>query len=378
MKAPSKRTDAETAGRAKTKNTFAPGNGVPELERYLRQVAATKGWDVSEPLPTTREIGDRYHISNATVCRLLVRLSEEGVIWRRDNGRYYLNDSRRFLELHKPYACLLRRLQNWSRVYQGIMGGFSQAFGRDPASMLFVHNETLVRHADTAHPPVHATADEQRQSLAEFFQIYRNEFRGILLDEVWLDDVLRGFLPELGNSVVVCRSTTLPGISSVSADFEAGALLAVGHLYARGFDEIWIAIPFANAIAIEQLTDATRRAAATLGSAIDPKNVCSVATPADREQLVTRLKNAKARVGLFCLEDNMTILLKKAFAAAGIDCPAKVGLLSGMGTDLVTERHISSLQIDYEGIGRAAGGILVSGRSQQLTIRPQLAPGTTT
>ncbi|WP_233256584.1 substrate-binding domain-containing protein [Opitutus sp. ER46] len=357
---------------------FPSGRGSAELEKALRQIATAKSWNAAEPLPTTREMGEHFGISNATACRLLIRLSDEGVIWRRDNGRYYLNDSRRLVELHKPYACLLRRLQNWSRVYQAVMGGFSQAFGRDPTSMLFVHNETLVRHADTAHPPVHATAAEQRSSLAEFFQIHRSGFRGILLDEVWDDRVLAEYATELTNAVIVCRPTSIAGLSSVSADFEAGALLAIGHLYARGFDEIWIAVPYADSVAIENLRDAATRAATMLGAGIAEQNVCPVASPDDRERFIARLKSARRRIGVFCLEDNIALILRQAITAAGIECPANVGLLSGMGTDLVTERRISSLRIDYEAIGRTAGEIITSGRVQQITLRPLLVPGETT
>lgn len=358
---------------------FAAGRGMAELEQTLRRLAVTKSWDVQKPLPTTREIGDRYHISNASVCRLLIRLDREGVIWRQDkNGRYFLNESRRLFERRKPYACLLRELQSWSRVYQGIMGGFSQAFGRDRASMLFVHNESLVRHADTAHPPAHAGAAAQRESLAEFFRHHTDEFQGILFDEVWLDEVLQEFSGQIANAVIVCRSTTVPGLSSVGADFDAGALLAIGHLYARGFDEIRIAVPFGASASVTLMTAAASRAAALLGKPIEAKNICSVATPAERYRFTARLKTATGRVGVFCLEDNMSLILREKFEAEGLACPAKVGLISAMGTELVVERRLSSLLVDFKKIGHAAGDILLGGRNETVKIAPGLFTGITT
>lgn len=354
------------------------GEGANDLEEIVRNLAKTKDWDFTVPLPTTRELGERYHVSNTTVHRVLTRLGDEGVIWKHSNGRFFLNEGRKMVERHKPYVCLLRKLQHWSGVYQGIMNGFTQAFGTDRTSMLFVHDQKLVHHADTEHPPRHANLAEQKDSLNDFFHAHPTEFRGILLDEVWRDAALQDFLPELTNAVVVCRPSTLPEISSVTVDFNAAALLAVGHMLSRGFEEIWLAIPFSNAASIDLLAQATQNGAAALGRPIARENIVSVATPSDRQRLVARLKTAKARVALFCLEDNLSLVLREAMTSAGIECPQRVGLLSGMGTSLVTSQKISSLRIDYEAIGRAAAEILITGKTAQRAVAPELSSGATT
>jgi hypothetical protein len=358
-------------------SSVLPNGGVAELERTVKQLVIAKTCDISKPLPTTRELGERHHVSNASACRLLKRLDQEGVIWRRENGRYYPNESRVIYERRKPYACLIRKLQQWSRMYHAVMSGFSQAFGRSKASMLFVHNESLVHHADTEHPPIHAGFAAQREALAEFFRHHENEFAGLLLDDVWLDAALLKFSDELKNAVVVCRTTTLPQLSSVSVDFDASAMMAVGHLYARGFEEIWIALPFSNSAPVDLMHAATLKAAAGLGSPILPKNVCSVATPADRERLFSRLKAARRRIGIFCLEDNMSLVLKRALDQSGLECPRQVGLLSGMG-DIVAELGVSSVKIDYEAIGRAAGEILISRQHRIEKHASKLVLGSTT
>jgi DNA-binding transcriptional regulator YhcF (GntR family) len=351
--------------------------GVAALESAIRQLVGEKKWDVGKPLPTTREYGDQFGISNASVCRLFKRLGTENVIWRRENGRYYLKESRRLLERRTPYACLLRKLQHWSHMYQAIMSGFSQAFGRKKASMLFVHNESLVRHVDTAHPPVHAGVNAQREALGEFFHHHEDQFAGILLDDVWLDEALARYADRLNNAVVVGRTTTLPELCSVSVDFEASALLAVGHLHARGFEEILIAVPFMNSAPVDLMLAATTKAAAMLGSAIDQRNICSAATPDDRAHLIERLKKAKRRTGVFCLEDNVSLLLYRAIAQAGIECPRRVGLLSGMG-DIVVDQGISSVKIDYELIGRTAGELLISNERRSVMVPAPLVMAQTT
>jgi len=354
------------------------GEGVAGLEAALRRLAGQKTWNVQVPLPTTRELGDRYGISNASACRLLKKLDEEEVVWRRENGRYYVAESRRLFERRKPYACLLRKLQNWSRIYQGIMSGFSQAFGRNGAAMLFVHNESLVRHTDTAHPPIHAGPAAQREALAEFFRDHDDQFGGILLDDVWLDEVLEEFADQLGNAVIVCRPTRLPGLASVAVDFDSSAVLAIGHLFARGYEEIWIAVPFHGAAPVDLMRAAARKAAATLGRPIEDQNVCQVATPEDRAVFIQRLKETRKRVGVFCPEDNVALILRRGLREAGIACPERVGIISGMGTDIVTDRNITTLQIDYERIGREAGEILAEGTHRTTTLPTRLVLGQTT
>ncbi len=354
------------------------GVGVVGLEAALRQIATRKTWDVQQPLPTTRELGIRYGISNASSCRLLKRLNDEDVLWRRENGRYYLAEGRDLFERRKPYACLLRKLQNWSRIYQGIMSGFSQAFGRNRAGMLFVHNEALVRHADTAHPPLHAGPPAQREALTEFFRDTKDQVGGILLDDIWLDEVLEDFADQLGNAVIVCRPTRLRGLASVAVDFHMSAILAVGHLFARGYEQIYIAVPFQGAAPVDLMCAAAQRAAVTLGRAIDEQNICLVATPEERTVFINRLKVARCRVGVFCPEDNVALILRRSLREGGIACPEVVGIISGMGTDIVSDQNMTTLKIDFESIGREAGEILAEGTHRTTTLPAALVIGQTT
>jgi DNA-binding LacI/PurR family transcriptional regulator len=92
---------------------------------------------------------------------------------------------------------------------------------------------------------------------------------------------------------------------------------------------------------------------------------------------MARLKAARKRIGLFCLEDNMTLVLQREFNKQRIICPGAIGLLSGMG-DIVSGLGISSIKIDYEAIGRTAGEILVA-REHRIVKQPsQLVLGRTT
>jgi DNA-binding LacI/PurR family transcriptional regulator len=153
--------------------------------------------------------------------------------------------------------------------------------------------------------------------------------------------------------------------------------MAVGHLFARGFEEIIVAVPFANSAPVDLMKEAAIAAASSLGSPLDPKNVCPVATPDDRDRLITRLKSARKRTGVFCLEDNVCLLLYRAMQQAGLEIPGRIGLLGGMG-DIVIHHGISSVKIDYQLIGRTAGDILVGNEHRQVKLPTQLVLGTTT
>jgi DNA-binding LacI/PurR family transcriptional regulator len=153
--------------------------------------------------------------------------------------------------------------------------------------------------------------------------------------------------------------------------------MALGHLFARGYEEIIVAVPFTNSAPVDLMKDAAIAAARSLGSPIDPRNICSVATPDDRERLIARLKSAKKRTGVFCLEDNICLLLHRAMTRTGIECPARIGLLGGMG-DIVTEHGISSVKIDYHVIGRTAGDILVANEHRQVKLPSELVLRSTT
>ena len=123
---------------------------------------------------------------------------------------------------------------------------------------------------------------------------------------------------------------------------------------------------------------AARRSADQLGQPILLTNVISVATPGERVKFIARLKASRKRVGVFCLEDNIALLLWRGLVEAKIDCPGRVGLLSGMGTAIVTDEGLSSLKIDYERLGAVAGELLVEHEQRVVKLPTQLALGKTT
>ena len=67
--------------------------GRPLNERIRHLLANAR---VDQPLPTTRELGERFRVANTTVFRLLRELARTGEIWQHPvNGRYYLPGAQR-------------------------------------------------------------------------------------------------------------------------------------------------------------------------------------------------------------------------------------------------------------------------------------------
>lgn len=354
------------------------GHGAEALESLLRHYLAQTSLDLKSPLPTTRALAERFAVANTTAYRVLLKLHAADLLWRTANGRFYPAGSRALLEKPSPFACLLRRLETWSMMYEGVMRGFSQVCGKSRRGMLFIHNESLVQHPDLAHPPTFAPSRLQENALKEFVRCHATSIDGILLDHAWSDPVLARFEKEFRNAVVVCRPTSLRFLSTVQTDFRQAALLALGHLLARGFKEVWLAVPFRNDTTVDLMIDNAIAASRELGLPLARRNIHVVATPAEQTRFIERLRRATHRVGVFCPEDNVTRILHKRLRSAGLPCPEKVGLLSGFGTASVRQRDISSIHCDFEAIGRQAAEVLNSGRRQHVVLPPRLQTGQTT
>ncbi len=354
------------------------GDGGKMLAESIRQIVHSNKWELPKPLPTTREFGRRFGVSNTSAFRVLQKLQIEGLLWQAENGRYYLSQARSLVTKPKPIACLLRKLQIWTKTYQSIMAGFSEACGVETTSMLFVHNETLVQHPNLSEPPKFATLTEQKQTLEDFLERSGNMVSGLLLDSAWSDKVLSSLRGKFERCVVLYRNSNLGFGGNVHMASEAGGMLALAHLMTRGFKEIWIARPFAGYAPIEEMIEALIRAATEAGMARTKLKVVFAATPAERQSLIKQLKSSPSRIGVYCPDDNVSRILQQAFQEAKLPVPEKVGLLSGMGTIAVTEHKISSVQYDFQKIGKVAAEMLFGDALRKISIEPELFFGGTT
>lgn len=349
-----------------------------QLEEYLRELVANPTWPLEKALPTTRALGKKFSVANTTASRTLYRLEKEHLVWKRDNGRYYLESARHLFHRPEPVACLTRELERWSALYQAIMAGVSAYTSERQTALLLWRNKSLIEHNDVSIPPRFGSVEQQALSLRGFERSYGKQHGGILLDDAWTDEALSRFPALLENAVVLYRETQIPNVGNVCIDTEATALLALSHLLARGYGEIWIARPFTNHVSTDSLIATFASAAKQVGAGGLPCHLKDAGTPAEREILVREAESAPGRVGIFCPEDNITRCLYLELRSAGVDCPGKVGLMSGMGTAALRDECITTLCFDFREMGTLAAALVCARNAEQIRMRPELIVRETT
>ncbi len=352
--------------------------GTRELETWLRAEWGKGAW-VEAPLPTTRELGARFGMSHTTAFRILCRLEVEGLFLRNRAGRFFHSDGKERLARRAPIACLFRRIESWSLVYQGIMNGIAQVCDEARAATLLWHDVKLVRHENRAFPPVFAGPDEQRQVMETFLDRCGESVDSVILDHLW-DPAAETMIRKHGLPVVtVYRSSPgAAGTGRVAADFRAGATAALAHLLGRGYQSLYWVTPFEGDSAVQTMKAAFLEGAESLGIRDRVGGVLDGSTPGARENLAEKIARERHRVGLFCPEDNVSVLVRDALRQRGISLPGQAGLLSGMGTETALAAGISSVRYDFAEMGRAAARQLTTRATGSCRLAPSLQEGTTT
>src|SRR5690606_36030673 len=172
-----------SANRSSTSASSRPAAplDVELVARSIRRILATAPAD--KPLPSTRELGKRFNVANATAFRVLQKLAEDGEVWQHPtSGRYYPSTARELLEQPKPTACLIRRLELDSEQYRELLEGVSLGCGVLHRTMMLWHDVHLVNHPDPRSPPVFAPVAQQKEILRQFLQRHGKAAGGFLLD----------------------------------------------------------------------------------------------------------------------------------------------------------------------------------------------------
>jgi len=344
---------------------------------WVRLTASESAPD--QPLPTTRDLGKRFGVANATAFRVLQKMAQDGEIWQNPtSGRYYPIGARILFDRPTPMACLIRRLELDSEQYRELLEGVSIGCGALHRTMLLWHDELLINHPDPHNPPVFASIVQQRAILSDFLDRHGKAAGSFLLDHIWSDEALRAYSARLKPSVVLFRSCSLNGISNIRADFRAGAFKALAHLLDRGFEQIIPVIPFFGDPSVGEFTTALEQVAADAGCRGRIEWATPATTKEERSALIERLSQVSQRTALICPEDNVTMLLVDGAREAGIPCPDRIGLISVMGTDFASKAGITCLRYDFRAMGRLAVDALNGSEPVKHAIEPQLVVGNTT
>ena len=348
------------------------------IQEQLRSQLKRGEWATGAPLPPARELAKSHGVSSSTAYRILVRLAKDGLLWQHSNGRFYAAEARHLVDTIQPFACMLPRLQLWNVVLQEIMHGVTQRSAQYKRGILLIHNPALIVQDDINIPPTYADAAEQEHILREFFATHADSCEGIIFDNVWKDEVLAKFRDKLKRMVVINRKTSLDFVSAVFPNFQRCALLAFAHLYARGYEKIIFVSPHDDHY-IEQAMEMGLNVAKLIGAQFDAKDIRRPRTADERQEFALELKRSEQRVGVYCPDDNWSYRFYRDMQDVGVDCPGRVGLLSGIGTPAVGgKRPMSTLKVDFEKMGELAVDCLRADEPRSERVDVTLHLGVTT
>ncbi len=336
-----------------------------EFDEWLR--ARHRSAALSEAIPASRDLAKIHGVNHTTVFRHLLRLVETGLLWQAPNGRIYFREARAALEKPRPVACLLRKIENWSLLYQELMEGIARECEQQALGTLLWHEDQLVRHIHPASPPEFASVPRQIDSLARFAERYGGEVGGLILDHVWHEEAVATLPAELKkHAVLLCR----PGSGEVPAaypDFPKAAVLAFRHLGKMGYQTICPVRPFPNDPSVEYCLEALESAPIT-----------TIASPRARRQLIDTLARRPGRSAVLFPEDNSALHFWRECLAAGLACPGKVGIVSLQGTRAAAAGGLTHIRTDYAALGQRAVQMCLHLRTAAGRGSPALVAGAST
>lgn len=349
------------------------------LEKWLDGQVLRQDAGALKPLPATRALGEKFGISHGTVFRLLARLEKEGKVWRHANGRIYPALAGKVLGRAKPLAVMLRRMLAWSSLCREVMEGFTDECGERDRPILLFHNRNLMVQEMADSGLKVASNRSQKEMLREFVLLHGDSVGGVLFDEVWRDESIREALPPEVAAVSFSRASVLPQVGSVAADFKAGALLAMSHLLASGYEKILLVDPLPDyepARRFLKLAAEVHREIS--GRELPGSRIVELHSADQRREFLRKLAGSKTRTGLICPEDNLSLSLAREMRAAAIPLGRLHGLVSVMGTSAIAAGDISCVRYDYRAMGHAAAAMLCEGRTESRLFAPVLDVGSST
>lgn len=349
---------------------------IVRLEQWLRRHVAGAGV-TGKPtaIPPTRELGARFGLSHATVHRLLLRLEKEGLLWRADNGRCYATAVKRYVAPLRPMACLLRRLGGWSVLCREVMEGFSDACAEQNTPILLVHSRELLAQKSSHSPAIMASVETQREILRDFLRVYSGKIGGLLLDEIWCDEAIESVKSGLPHTVIFHTSSRVPEIGNTAADFEAGAVMGLGHLFMQGYQSIFFMDLFGTYKPAGLMLEQAQKACVRLGGG---EKAGTIKSEAGLKRAIAKIAGTRRRIGFFCTDDYSALYLLECLKAARLDVPGRAGVISTMGTRAALENHLTTLCYDFRAMGAKSAEMLLHGSVGKMRFTPRLSMGKTT
>lgn len=311
--------------------------------------------DPLAPLPTTRELGERFGISHVTVSRVLRKLAETGKLWQAHSGRFYAAEAEAQLSRPRPVGCLVRSLSGWAAWYERIMTGVSLGCEMEERGILVHPVADMVIQAAPDARASFMGKSAQRKVMERYIQRHAGSEQKLLLDDTWSDAVLREYAARLPPARLLLRPSPVAAVPSIHPDYAQGAMLGLSHLLGLGYKKICFVQPYKSYATTREFERAFTAAVDAIGVVGLQYEVFESDGTEGFGSLARRLKTKAGRgTALVCPEDNFSVSLLASLEEVGIELPGQVGLLGGMGTEILARAGISRLVVDFVELGRRA------------------------
>lgn len=300
---------------------------------------------------------------------------------RRDgDGRLRACPSSFFQPIQEQFAgCLVRSLSGWAAWYERIMTGVSLGCELEERGIL-VHPvaDLVVQPAPDGAASFLGKA-AQRKLMDRYIQRHAGAERKLLLDDIWSDAVLREYADRLPPARLLLRPSPVPEIPSIHPDYAHGAMLGLSHLLGLGYKKIHFVQPYQYYPTTREFERAFTAAVRAIGEVGIHYEVIESHGTEGFGKLSQRLATKAARgTALVCPEDNFAVALLERLRRAGVSVPDHVGLLAGMGTEILERAGISRLSVDFVDLGRRAVTTRAREWTENLTVPFALAKDRTT
>jgi DNA-binding LacI/PurR family transcriptional regulator len=344
----------------------------------IRRKIAREAFVAGNPLPPTRDFAKETGLSNSMVYRVLLKLADEKILHQHSNGRFYpKNGETDPRHSDQSFACLLPRVDVWSAALQGILNGLTERSRHYRRGTLLFHEDKLIQQKGIEDKPVYATVTEQQSMLAAFLKLHGEKCEGILFDNIWSDEAIQPFEKQIKRAVIINRTTRLPFASSVCVDYRLASTLALSHFLAAGFRDIYFITSYEDSY-VNELRAFLLQTAEEIGASLDASHCLVVSDSTTRRQTLRTICKGRSRVGIFCPEENHAQLIQAEAYLQGLEVPGKLGILSGTGTPMAADAHLSTLSVDFALIGSRAVDLLRAEFPAEEIITPKLVRRETT
>lgn len=324
-----------------------------KLERLITKIL--NQMEPLEPLPTTRQLGDRFALSHVTIARVLRGMVDSGILWQAQSGRFYRAEAKEKLHRPRPVGCLVRSLSEWTAWYEGIMTGVGQGCESESRSILVHPVPDFVQQSGADQPSRFLSELRQKEVLKRFLDQDERKTERLLLDDCLSDSVITLEKKRLKLARLLLRPSPVKEIEAAYPDYQQGSCLGISHLLDRGYEHIIFVQPYPNYQTVRLFESEFTKAFQNIGTGNATYEVFQSNGALAFPDLIKKITvTTNKRTALFCPEDNCAVLLQSLLSKAGIAVPGSVGVLGAMGTKILNDSHISRLKVDFVILGQRA------------------------